>query len=192
MNQSTVQKEYYKAQTTPLLTRFIVMGWLAALLISTAHSAGTLQPFESNFPGKEFSLTDIKGATHTLADYRGKVVAVNFWASWCPPCIKEMPSMQRLHNKLSDEAFVMLPVNVGEKKYKVWKFAKLINFTVPVLLDTDSETFNAWDVSVLPTSFLLDKQGRIRYRVQGDLEWDSEEVVSVIGELINEKQENKP
>ena len=192
MNQSTVQKEYYKAQTTPLLTRFIVMGWLAALLISTAHSAGTLQPFESNFPNKAFNLTDIKGATHTLADYRGKVVAVNFWASWCPPCIKEMPSMQRLHNKLSDEAFVMLPVNVGEKKYKVWKFAKLINFTVPVLLDTGSETFNAWDVSVLPTSFLLDKQGRIRYRVQGDLEWDSEEVVSVIGELINEKQENKP
>ena len=100
--------------------------------------------------------------------------------------------MQWLHNKLSDEAFVMLPVNVGEKNYKVWKFAKLINFTVPILLDTDSETFNAWDVSVLPTSFLLDEKGRGRYRVQGDLEWDSGEVVAVIEELINEKQENKP
>ena len=98
--------------------------------------------------------------------------------------------MQRLHNKLADEAFVMLPINVGEKKYKVWKFAKLVYFTVPIMLDTDSETFNAWDVNVLPTSFLLDKQGRVRYRVQGDLEWDSEEVVSIIKELINEKQEN--
>ena len=94
--------------------------------------------------------------------------------------------MQRLHNKLDGEAFEMLPVNVGEKKYRVWKFVKLVNFTVPVLLDTDSETFNAWDVSVLPTSFLLDKQGHFRYRVQGDLEWDSEEVVAVVKKLINE------
>ena len=86
----------------------------------------------------------------------------------------------------------MLLVNVGEKKYKVWKFVKLINFSVPVLLDTNSETFNTWDVSVLPTSFLLVKQGRVRYRVQGDLEWVSEEVVSIIEELINEEQENKP
>ena len=100
--------------------------------------------------------------------------------------------MQWLHNKLSDEAFVMLPVNVGEKKYKVWKFVKLIDFTVPILLDPDSKTFNAWNVSVLPTSFLLDKEGRVRYRVQGDLEWDSEAVVAVIEELINEEQENKP
>jgi thiol-disulfide isomerase/thioredoxin len=190
MSQTSVQTSNHMAQATSLFTRFILTGLLAGLLISTAQSAGTLQPFESNFPGKGFSLTDIKGVTHTLDDYRGKVVAVNFWASWCPPCIKEMPSMQRLHNKLSDEIFVMLPVNVGEKKYKVWKFAKLVNFTVPVLLDTDSETFNAWDVSVLPTSFLLDKQGRVRYRVQGDLEWDSEEVVSIIKKLINEKQEN--
>ena len=185
-----MQTSNHMAQATSLLTRFILTGLLAGLLISTSHSAGTLHPFEFDTPNKAFNLTDIKGATHTLADYRGKVVAVNFWASWCPPCIKEMPSMQRLHNKLADEAFVMLPINVGEKKYKVWKFAKLVNFTVPIMLDTDSEAFNAWDVSVLPTSFLLDKQGRVRYRVQGDLEWDSEEVVSIIKELINEKQEN--
>jgi thiol-disulfide isomerase/thioredoxin len=192
MNQSTVQKKYYKTQATRLLTRFIFAGLLAGLLISTAHSAGTLQPFEFDTPGKDFNLTDIKGVTHTLADYSGKVVAVNFWASWCPPCIKEMPSMQRLQEKLADEPFAILPANVGEKKYKVWKFVKLIDFTLPVLLDTDSKTFNAWDASVLPTSFLLDKEGRVRYRVQGDLEWDSEEVVSVIEKLINEEQENEP
>jgi len=191
MSQSSVQISNYKAQATPLLTRFILTGLLAGLLISTAHSAGTLQPFEFDAPGKDFNLTDIKGTAHTLADYRGKVVAVNFWASWCPPCIKEMPSMQRLQEKLDDEPFVMLPINVGEKKYKVWKFVKLIDFTLPVPLDTQSVTFADWDVSVLPTSFLLDKDGRVRYRVQGDLEWDSQEVVSVIEELINEEQENE-
>lgn len=100
--------------------------------------------------------------------------------------------MQRLQENMDNGSFVMLPVNVGEKKYRVWKFVKLINFTVPVLLDPESKTFAAWGVSVLPTSFLLDKEGRVRYRVQGDLEWDSEEVVSIIEKLIHEKPENQP
>jgi thiol-disulfide isomerase/thioredoxin len=169
-----------------------VTGLLLGFLAATAQAAGTLQAFETDSLEMNFSLADLKGTTRTLDDFRGKVVAVNFWASWCPPCIKEMPSMQRLQTKLDDGSFVMLPVNVGEKKYKVWKFVKLIDFTLPVLLDTDSKTFNAWDASVLPTSFLLDKEGRVRYRVQGDLEWDSEEVVAVIEELINEEPENKP
>jgi thiol-disulfide isomerase/thioredoxin len=169
-----------------------VTGLLLGFLAATVQAAGTLQAFEADSLEMNFSLADLKDTTRTLDDFRGKVVAVNFWASWCPPCIKEMPSMQRLQTKLDDGSFVMLPVNVGEKKYKVWKFVKLINFTLPVLLDTDSKTFNAWDASVLPTSFLLDKEGRVRYRVQGDLEWDSEEVVAVIEELINEEPENKP
>ena len=165
---------------------------IAGLLAPVAFAGGSLQPFENDGSTPDFSLPDIKDTIHTLADDRGKVVAVNFWASWCPPCIKEMPGMQRLQNMLDDEPFVMLPINVGEQKYRVWKFVKLINFTLPVPLDTQSVTFADWDVSVLPTSFLLDKEGRVRYRAQGDLEWDSEEVVSIIEELINEEQENKP
>jgi thiol-disulfide isomerase/thioredoxin len=125
---------------------------------------------------------------HQLADYRGKVVLVNFWASWCPPCIKEMPGLQRLQKKLGKQPFDILAVNVGEQKYRVWKFTKLIDFTLPVLLDTRSETFAAWDASVLPTSFLLDTEGRIRYRVQGDLEWDSEPVVTLIRTLLPQQQ----
>ena len=193
MSQSNLQFNSWPLHgPVSLLLRLILTVLLAGLLVSAAHSSGTLQPFEGDTPYKDFNLADLKGKSHTLAEYRGKVVAVNFWASWCPPCIKEMPGIQRLDKMLDDESFVMLPVNVGEKKYRVWKFVKLIDFTVPVLLDPDSKTFSAWDVSVLPTSFLLDKEGRIRYRAQGDLEWDSEEVVSIIKELTNEEQENKP
>ena len=123
---------------------------------------------------------------HQLEDYRGKVILVNFWASWCPPCIKEMPGLQRLQAQLADRPFEILAVNVGEQRYKVWKFAKLVNFTLPVLLDTKSHTFNTWDASVLPTSFLLDTEGRIRYRVQADLEWDTAEVIALIEELLAE------
>jgi thiol-disulfide isomerase/thioredoxin len=160
---------------------------LAALLpwlLAATCVAATLQPFTD--AAQDFSLADLKGNSHALADYRGKVVVVNFWASWCPPCVQEMPGLQRLQQRLADEPFVILAVNVGEKKYRVWKFVKLINFSLPVLLDTDKRVFGAHGAEVLPTSYLLDRQGRVRYRVQGDLEWDSDAVVSVIQQLLSE------
>ena len=163
-------------------------GVLLWLLASVTSAGGTLQPFAGTGPAPGFSLPNLKGTTRTLADYRGKVVLVNFWASWCPPCIQEMPGLQRLQDRLASQPFEILPVNVGEQKYRVWKFVKLIDFTLPVLLDTRSKTLADWNASVLPTSFLLDRAGRIRYRVQGDLEWDSEQVVSLIKALINEEE----
>jgi thiol-disulfide isomerase/thioredoxin len=171
-----------------LYPQIVIAGLLACLLSSVASAGGTLQPFGDQGIARDFSLVDIKGTSHTLADYRGKIVIINFWASWCPPCIHEMPGMQRLQEKLAGQPFVILPINVGEKKYRVWKFVKLINFTLPVPLDTRSKVFADWGASILPTSFLLDTEGRIRYRVQGDLDWDSEEVISLIEELLNEEE----
>jgi thiol-disulfide isomerase/thioredoxin len=164
----------------------------AALLVLLCFpwqiQAGELQPYDSDQPTPVLALQDSSGNTHELNDYRGKVVLVNFWASWCPPCIHEMPVLERLKQKLHEQPFEILAVNVGEPKYRVWKFAKLISFGLPVLLDTQKDTFELWGGSVLPTSFLLDNKGRIRYRVQGDLEWDSEKVVSLIEALINEEE----
>jgi len=159
---------------------------MAALYAAGVHSAGELMPAPGTGATPELSLTDTRGELHDLADYRGKVVLVNFWASWCPPCIKEMPGLQRLQAKLADRSFTILAVNVGEKRYDVWKFAKLVDFTLPTPLDTQSRTFDAWDAEVLPTSFLLDTRGQIRYRVQGDLEWDSTSVITLIEELLAE------
>jgi len=157
---------------------------LACLYVPFVAGSGKLEPYPADSPLPDLGLPDLKGEMHQLADYRGKVVLVNFWASWCSPCIKEMPGLQGLQEKLADQPFVVLPVNVGEKKYRVWKFVKLINFTPQVLLDTQSQAFAEWNASVLPTSFLVDAEGRIRYRVQGDLEWDSEAAIAVINELM--------
>lgn len=98
--------------------------------------------------------------------------------------------LERLQQALDEQPFEILAVNVGEQKYRVWKFVKLINFGLPVMLDERKDTFNAWGLSVLPTSFLLDRKGNIRYRVVGDVEWDSEEVIALIEALVNE-EENK-
>ena len=145
-----------------------------------------LQPWTSDEAVFGFSLPDLYDDTHSLTDYRGKVVLVNFWASWCPPCIYEMPAITRLKQQLKDQPFEVLAINVGEKKYKVRRFAKLVNFYLPVLLDTNKDTFHTWGVRTLPTSFLIDANGNVRYRVRGNPDWDHEETIAVINSLISE------
>jgi thiol-disulfide isomerase/thioredoxin len=147
-----------------------------------------LVPLENATAEPAFTLPDLKDRTHTQQDYRGKVVLVNFWASWCPPCIQELPELERLRETFVNEPFEILAVNVGEPKFRVWKFVRLVNFDLPVLLDTRKELFEAWGLTVLPTSFLLDGNGRIRYWVQSTPRWDSEATLSVIRELLQEQE----
>ena len=134
----------------------------------------------------DFSLSDFKDKAHSLADYRGKVVLINFWASWCPPCIYEMPELTRLQQQLADRPFEIIAINVGEKKYKVRKFAKLINLELQVLLDTSNQAFNDWDVKTLPTSFLVDADGRVRHKIRGNPGWEQQQTIALIEQLIAE------
>ena len=150
-------------------TRLLLLT-LICLLSSLVVNSAQLEAY-SDDRDFNFSLADLRDSKHALQDYRGKVVLVNFWASWCPPCIYEMPELTRLKQQLADRPFEIIAINVAEKKYRVRKFARLINFNLPVLLDTKSETFNHWGVKTLPTSFLLDKNGHIRYRVRGNPGW---------------------
>ncbi len=152
----------------------------------TIAAQAELRPWSSENGANEFTLPDLKDQQHSLSDYRGKVVLVNFWASWCPPCIYEMPELTRLKKQLADKPFEILALNVGEKKYRVRKFVKLINFNLPVLLDTPKDTFNTWGVKTLPTSFLIDAEGNIRYRVRGNPDWEDKNTLAVIEQLILE------
>lgn len=158
---------------------------LLAILLSPLNcfAAQSLVPYTGD--NKTFKLLDIKDKEHTLADYQGKVVLVNFWASWCPPCIYEMPELQRLKKYFSDRPFEVVTIDVGEKKYKVRKFSKLINLELPVLLDTSSETYNNWGVKTLPTSFLIDSGGQIRYQVRGNPGWETDEIRDIIEQMMH-------
>ena len=134
----------------------------------------------------DFSLADFRDKPHSLADYRGKVVLVNFWASWCPPCIYEMPELTRLKQQMADRPFEIIAINVGEKKYRVRKFVNLVNFELQVLLDTSNKTFNDWNVRTLPTSFLVGADGRVRHKIRGNPGWEQPETISLIEQLIAE------
>ena len=168
--------------------RIIILLLFGLLPALTAAGERPLVPYEGD--AKDFSLADYKGNEHRLEDYRGKVVLVNFWASWCPPCIQEMPELTQLKNQLNEKPFEILAINVGEKKYKVRKFAKLINLKLPVLLDTKKDIFDDWGVKTLPTSFLIDAEGNIRYSVRGNPGWNQEDTIKIIEQLISENIKN--
>ena len=160
-----------------------------ALLLAEATDAGQLSPYEKpDAEAPAFSLEALDGTTHRLEDYRGTVVLVNFWATWCPPCLAEMPSMQRLADTMTGEGFAILAINVGEGPFRVSKFIRLIGARFAVLLDKEGVTFRAWGGDVYPTSFVLDEAGQIRYVAYGPLEWDSDDAVTKINGLLRGRQ----
>ena len=130
------------------------------------------------------ALRDLAGRQHALADYRGKVVLVNFWATWCEPCREEMPSMQRLKERFAGQPFAVLAVNYGEANTRASEFLKRSSLDLTVLLDSSQDASRAWRVRVLPASFLVGPDGRARYAVIGEIDWMSRAAIETVRRLL--------
>ena len=130
------------------------------------------------------SLADLAGRAHALEGYRGKVVLVNFWATWCEPCRAEMPSIGRLRAALAGQPFEVLAVNVGEPESRIQRFREQVPMDFPVLLDRDGAAAKAWRARVLPVSFLVGADGRVRYFVIGEYDWTQDAVRKAIFALM--------
>ncbi len=137
-------------------------------------------------PLPELAFTDAEDKPLTLADYKGKAVLLNFWATWCAPCVKEMPSLDKLQAEMGKGKFVVLPLSLdGPSRPKVAPFyadKKLGN--LGVYFDKGKKAMGALDVSVLPTSVLIDPQGRELGRLEGEAEWDKPEALALIKAVI--------
>jgi thiol-disulfide isomerase/thioredoxin len=153
------------------------------LVCSVAASAQALKPWSGGATPK-LELTGLDGAVHRLADYRGKTVLVNFWATWCEPCRAEMPSIERLRRAMEGKPFDVLAVNVGESDRVARDFAEKMPVTFTVLLDRDGSITRTWRARVLPASYLIDPDGVIRYSYYGDLDWSSDAVRARIESLM--------
>ena len=170
-------------QKTGVIARSLMLCILALSLSATGDAAaGELSPVTATTP-LVLHLPDLEGQVQALEALRGKPVLVNFWASWCTPCITEMPSIQRLADDMRDVPFSVIGVNVGEGELRVRAMAERLGLDFPILLDKDSAAFERLRISVLPTTFLLDGDGVVRYVGRGPLEWDSAEVKDILQEL---------
>jgi thiol-disulfide isomerase/thioredoxin len=156
--------------------------WSSALVVF----AGELSEVSPVQP-PELSLPDLAGEQRSLKEFAGKVLLVNFWASWCQPCIDEMPSIERLKAALADQPFAVVGVNVAEAERRVNATVQRLGITFPVLLDKDSAAFKGWGASVLPTAYVLDGRGRVRYVGRGPVEWDRVDIVDMMVRLARQE-----
>jgi thiol-disulfide isomerase/thioredoxin len=133
----------------------------------------------------DFELESLAGGTVKLSSYRGRVVFLNFWATWCPPCRSEMPSMERLSTLLRDRGLEIVAVDLQEPKDTVQAFVKEKTLTFTVLLDPSGAVGGAWGAQSIPTSYLIDRKGSILARSVGGREWDSAEMVSLFEAILS-------
>jgi peroxiredoxin len=166
----------------------LIAGCLLCGLLGTSFAAGAgeLKVWRGG-RAPALALRDIDGKAHDLATHRGQVVLVNFWATWCEPCRDEMPAIQRLRQKLAGKPFTVLAVNVDEPESRIRNFLAKMPLDFPVLVDDGKVATRAWGVRVLPASFIVGRDGRIRYSLTGDLAWDHDSVVSLLAELAQSR-----
>ena len=166
----------------------------ALTLLTFAASAATvttdelirigLQPLKEGTEIVDFELQDLSGATRRLSDFRGKVVFLNFWATWCGPCRFEMPSMEKLYRRLKDEGLEILAVNLQEDRSSVEQFVDEYGLSFPVLLDTTGRIGATYGARSIPTTYIVDREGFVIAGTIGTREWDTEEYTRFFEKLL--------
>jgi peroxiredoxin len=163
-----------------MLVRAVMMAALLGLVVSPAHSS------EVSGPAPDFTLKSNQGKNLKLSEYRGEVILLNFWASWCGPCRQEMPELEKLQARYQDYGFTILGVNVEEDASKADKVLKKTPVSFPILYDTSNKVSKAFDVRAMPSTVMIDRDGNMRYLHKGYVPGDEDEYAKWIKKLIRE------
>lgn len=155
------------------------------LFIAVNATAASLQAYDPARPAGQLKLKDMTGGWHKLDDYRGHVILVNFWGSWCHACVEEMPSLQRLNSRLKQEGLVVLAVNVNQSKTAIQRFLQAMSLNLTVLQDSSGKQAKAWQVDYFPSSFIIDKNLMLRFYAIGQVDWDDETMEKQLKELLH-------
>jgi len=154
---------------------FIAMAIVTAVIASNQARSVTetekpqdcVEPMKVDYPAPAIQLMDIAGSTASLANYKGNVILLNTWATWCPPCRREMPDLESFFRTHADEGFILLGVNVGEEKDIVVQFVDTFHLTFPIWLDPDESIMRSLNSFSLPYSIVIDREGIVRYAWSG-------------------------
>ena len=160
---------------------------IAVVLISMSGmlQAANLKAVEGKIAAPSLVLKDLQGKQHNLKDYKGQVVLVQFWATYCGPCRKEMPSMNKMMKQMGDVPFKILAVDMGETKEEVDQFVSEVKPEFTILMDVDGKSIEDWRVFAAPSNFIIDPDGYIRYTLFGGVEWDSAELIEKLKAVGN-------
>lgn len=173
-----------------ILVVFIVAVFLIVLFSEDRDSTvTTTRPIQMGFEAPNFTFPDLNGHRVTLFDHRGKVVLVNIWATWCPPCRQEMPSMQRLYEKFRGEDLEILAVSIDANgREAVDPFMRKIDLTFPVLLDPKETIKPLYGITGVPESFIVDKEGIVVKKIIGPIDWATPEVFLFFRDLMQKSR----
>ena len=160
------------------------LGFGAALLAQTAPPKTHLKVGDT---APDFTLPDAGGRKVSLKDFRGKVVFLNFWATWCESCREEMPSMERLYQEFKGKGLEILAVNVKDKRSDALAFVKELKLNYPVLMDPEGEVGLLYGAFGLPVTYLIDRKGVVLARLWGPADWYSSAARKLIGALVEQK-----
>ena len=143
-----------------------------------------LKEYKGSITPLSIKLEDAHGNLIQKNNYKGQITVINFWATWCPPCVQEIPSLNRLKSKMKGLPFELISINYAEEKKTILDFMKEVNVEFPVLLDKDGGFAKKWNVITYPSTFIIDKEGKIRYGVNAAIEWDDPEFIRKIKALL--------
>ncbi|NOQ90448.1 MAG: redoxin domain-containing protein [Gammaproteobacteria bacterium] len=158
-----------------MIKRLLILAVLFSM--SAMLQAANLKLVEGNVAVPALVLKDLQGKTHDLKDYKGQVVLVQYWATYCGPCRQEMPSMNKMMTKMGDVPFKILAVDMGETEAEVKQFVSEVKPDFTILMDEDGKSIGDWKVFAAPSNFIVDPEGNIRYTLFGGVEWDSDELI---------------
>jgi len=162
----------------------VVLAAALVLTISLSYAGGLMDKMTST-QASNFTLMSAHGSDISLSDYEGKFVLLNFWATWCPPCVKEMPALNELHNKLGGNGLKVVGVHVGPALATVKQFLKNKPVDFDIVIDK-SMSLSSWQVSGLPTTFLINPSGKLIYKATGEREWGSDEMAEFLKGIMKE------
>ena len=167
-----------------LISAFVLGGTVYAGNIKEELLQLGITVVDENVESIDFELEDLDGNVVKLSSFRGNMIFLNFWATWCGPCRAEMPAMQRIYDKLKDKDFVILAVNLQEDNLPVKNFMDKYSLDFPVLLDRTGKVGAQYGVRSIPTTYLIDRDGSIIGRAIGAREWDAPEFQSIFEKIL--------
>lgn len=177
MGRQKFRKQRHKKQILSALTGagLLILGLASFLFLAGKQDSSavgderSVTPMEVNFPAPELALENLEGDTQSLADFKGDVILVNNWATWCPPCKAEMPSLKKFHDEHTGEGFTVIAVEAGDKYDEVLAFAQNLDLTFPVWLDPNGASLRVINNGSLPNSYVIDRSGIVRLAWTGEI-----------------------